>query len=442
MKLEDNMLKLTLSKHVLFSFFAKLTSIAAQLYSFAIITKAFDHQDTGIWLLFFHLLFFFSFCDLGLGGSSLLNRLALHQAASSSLEERARFFFQRLAQALCVYGAVFFFLYAFATPLTQSLFSNSKYAVENLRTVFLVFSSFQLLKMPLNFWAQCLISCEKGYIKSQLEIVENVSMMALASTLFFFKLPLLQSLVSCAVVACALALVFFCITLYHLKWTPKLPSLSITMSTFPASLKDSFPFWIQNLLSTFLFSFSPFLVNHSLGIEYGSNYILSFKVCSLVIGIHCALLSPLSPFYTILFQRNDSAQAISKLKQSAIFSCFYFACACLFIFFCADSLLSLWTGREIIFYHHLLPWMCLYGLINVMSTLLNALGKVVYQSLFLALGITLFYFITKASSNPSATYYATASWISLLPLLFSNIYEIALLRKLTKQPTENKQLKF
>jgi O-antigen/teichoic acid export membrane protein len=154
-----------------------------------------------------------------------------------------------------------------------------------------------------------------------------------------------------------------------------------------------------------------------------SNYVLSFKICSLVVGIHLAFLAPLLPFYRILHETNQQAQAIKKLIKSLGFSLFFLLGVSLLIYLFIEPLLRFWISREVVFYYNLLPWMILYGLINVFSIYLNSLEKVTLQNICLLLGLGIFSALT-SFFKPSEELFCLASWICLLPLFMSNILEV------------------
>lgn len=412
------------SKHVVCSFFSKMCSIGAQCYSLAIITKAFDRQDTALWLLFFHSIFFFSFFDLGLGGCFLQSRLASFYDEKAPSEQQCSFFFEKFFQTLTIYIAAFILLALFSFPLTQLFLCNQKYSSHHVHIVFLIFSFFQFLRFPLNFWTHALMSCQKGYAKSLLEICENCGLILLATTLFILKAPLFSSLIACAVFSFSISLCFFLITIRHLRWRfPKIIFRSLHRNSL-TSFKGSFPFWTQNLLSTFLFSFSPFLLNSWTGVHYGSNYILSFKICSLIIGIHFALLSPLMPFYSILSEKMQVDVAQKKLTKSLLLSLGFLLAATIGLLFFIEPLLNFWTKREVSFSFSLLPWMFLYGIINVFSTYLNAIGKVAKQNISLLSGIIIFALFLWVVENPDEKIVCYASSAALIPLLVSNTLEV------------------
>ena len=87
-------------------------------------------------------------------------------------------------------------------------------------------------------------------------------------------------------------------------------------------------------------------------------------------------------------------------------------------------MLKFWTKRDVIFYFDLLPWMILYSLINVFSIYLNALGKVTRQNLSLLLGLAVLTSITLFAKDLDKNLIGYASSVALIPLLFSNIFEV------------------
>jgi hypothetical protein len=170
--------------------------------------------------------------------------------------------------------------------------------------------------------------------------------------------------------------------------------------------------------------------------HFGSNYVLSFKICSLVVGIHLAFLAPLLPFYRILHETNQQAQAIKKLIKSLGFSLVFLLGISLLIYIFIEPLLKFWTSREVVFYFNLLPWMLLYGLINVFSIYLNSLEKVTWQNICLILGLGIFTALTSFFKH-SEDLFCLASWICLLPLLISNILEVVRLSRSARYIQEN-----
>lgn len=420
------MLTIPISKHIVFSVVAKIFQIGAQLYFLALITKAFDKQDMGLWLLFFHSIFFFSFFDMGLGGTFLQSRLASFQG-SKSLLDQAQFFFATFFQTLILYFIAFGLLSLFSQTLTQQFFCNVKYAPLQIQQVFLIFAFLQLMRFPLNFWAAALISSDKSYLKSTFEILENLGAAALITLVFIYKAPLFMALISFSFFSFFVSLICFFLTAHNLG----LSCSNITFDSLFANplntLKNAFPFWLQNILSTFLFSLSPFMFNRSFGMELGSDYILSLKICSLVVGVHLASLAPLTPCYRRLYALNRQSQALAHLLKAFCFTMIFLVVISCMISMFAQPMLKLWAKREVIFYFSLLPWMILYCLINVLSIYLNSLEKVSCQNIFLLLGLAIFSLSTLIF-NLSEKMFCLASSFSIIPLFIANLLQVAPLK--------------
>ena len=420
------MLTIPISRHIVFSVVAKIFQIGAQLYFLALITKAFDKQDTGLWLLFFHSIFFFSFFDLGLGGTFLQTRLASFQGSKASVDQ-AHFFFEKFFQTLLLYFTAFGLLSLFSQTLTQQFFCSIKYAPSQIQQVFLIFCFFQLMRFPLNFWAAALISSDKSYLKSTLEILENLGAIVLITLVFICKAPLFVALISFSFFSFFVSLLCFFLTAHNLGLSCHNITLDSLFANLLKTLKNTFPFWLQNILSTFLFSLSPFIFNRSFGMEFGSDYILSFKICSLVVGVHLASLAPLTPCYRRLHDTNQQSQALAHLLKACCFTMIFLVVISCMIYMFAQPLLKFWAKRDVFFYFSLLPWMILYCLINVLSIYLNSLEKVSCQNIFLAVGLAIFSLSTLIF-NLSEKMFCLVSSFSLIPLFIANLLQVAPLK--------------
>lgn len=403
-----------LTKHLVLSFTSKITAILAQIVSIGVITKGFDSCDLTLWLLFFQLIFFFSLFDFGLLGNSYLNSVAIKQYEGSY---NISFTIKKLFQGVILYSLGFFLFFLF---FDHSLITGeTKYDPSYLKKVFFLFSFFSFLKLPFSLWSSTLLGSKKGEIKSLLEIFENLTMMGLALSLFFFKASFTFAILTCSSYSLILSFVFFLFTIKKEKSQP-----FILFDGLISDLKISFPFWLQNLLSVALFSSLPLLVASWSSLEKSEPFVLSFRLCSLLIGIHFAFLNPLLPFFTQDSASGDLRPALSRLKKALFFSSIYFLLGFSLIFLFFEPFALIWTKRALPFTKSLFLWTFLYGMINVLATFLNALGRIKKQVIFLFVGSVCFVIGIKIFKHPFEITIPFFASVALLPLLASNLIEI------------------
>lgn len=116
---------------------------------------------------------------------------------------------------------------------------------------------------------------------------------------------------------------------------------------------------------------------------------------------------------------------------------FFFAAFC--FLYVSHLFIEKWIHVKANVPPNLFVWAAIYGLINVFSIFLNAFNKIKSQLIFLFLG--LFIFVSLSLFLPIAPFQKTVviySIISILPLLFSNVYECyTLVRKQNKEKDFN-----
>lgn len=408
---------------------AKILNILSQLLITAILARMFDAETFGLWMTFFHYIGLLSICDLGIGGGGFRNALV-----TTPSQNRQALFFSSFYIMFFLYLVLFALLFFISLLFSLNLFPlNNVLLAKKLPLITFIFLLSLLIKIPFSISSTGFLAFEEVSLKAYLDMIESALSLICIAIVFYLNSSFTQTFSTyffCIAATSFLGFIFF---LLKRGWRWQKPIFYECIK-----LKSLFSthlfFWAQNLSSLFLFSLSPALISAKVGLVEAGSFSLVYRGCLVALGVHFALLNPLWTKYTQAFHSRNHKQLFADLFFSLKISLLYFSLFSIFFLFTYNHLIYLWTGKNIEAPHlvfSLIIWTFFYGMINTLSIFLNALNQLKQQVLFLFLG-ALSFLLSASTFGKESSQIILYATLSLLPLLFSNIFEI---RKIYAQNT-------
>lgn len=432
-----------ISKNVAFSALSKGVGIVSQLVITAILSRILSKEEFGLWAILGHFIIIISIFDLGIGGGALRNTLAKHNAVKNTQDLQKKIYFSSFFLIFVLYTALFFLWFFFSRKHFSALFHiKESQLLQQLEWVaFFVLAIFA--KMPFSIYSSGFSAYQEHFLKGAIEVIEQLALVLMIILMFFLKGGFLVFLVS-------YYSLYLCMGIFGFLFFLKIRGWKWTKISYK-DLKElkkligiNSLFWIQNLVSLFLFSLSPFLISFFGNLELGGEYSLIYRFSCLFLGIHFALLNPLWSAYTDAFYKSKfhwiEIQFIKSLKLTVVF----LVLSGMVMIFFYKPIIYLWTGKNLNCTPTVVTsffWMLLYGTINCFSVLLNSINKIQKQVLFLLIGSILNAcigcFFGKSFGMMGVV---VAGIIALIPLLCSNVMEVLSIRQKHRHETLPKNI--
>lgn len=420
-----------ISKNSLFSAFSKIIAISAQCVITAILSRTLSKEEFGLWAILGHFIIIMSMFDFGIGGGGLRNALAKYNITKDTEHLQKRAYFSSFFLMTGIY-TVLFFLWIFFVKNHLNLFFHIKesHLLEQLEWVsFFIFAIF--IKNSFSIYGTGFVSYQEHTLKAIIDSIEHVLLVCMVILVFFLKGTFSIFLISYYFLYLSIAIFGFIFFLKIRNWQWMNISIRDLREMIPL-LRINGLFWVQNLVSLLLFSFSPFLISFFGNLELGGEYSLIYRFCCLFIGIHFAFLNPLWSAYTDAFYKQNFHWIETNFMKSLKLTGVFLGLGGIVIIFIYKPIIYLWTGKNLSFTTTVIAsclWMLLYGVINCFSVLLNAINKIRRQILFLLIGALLNIVIASLLGNLfGITGVVVAGIIALIPLLCSNIIEVFSIR--------------
>jgi O-antigen/teichoic acid export membrane protein len=407
---------------------AKLLSIVSQYGIVALVSRELTAEKFGAWSLMMHLIAVASILDFGIGGGGLRNGLTkLYTVGHRSAEEKTLFFssfFFMAALSLLFLGiACIFFHQVFSLLCDQN---------QEMHMLFFWFVFFILLKLPFTVYASGFYAYQEIQLKALLDCIELLGSVLITFCVASIQGSLLLFFFSHTFFVLVMNMVGFIWFVIRRKWEwGGIPLQEIFFAIIPL-LKTHLLFWLQNIASLALFSLSPIAIVFLGGFARGGEYSLIYRLYSVMMGIHFALLNPLWSYYASAWHSHERELLRSKCFRSAVLTVLVLGVSTLGVTLFYQPIIRFWTGKSIECLEVVIlsgVWMVLYGVVNCFSILLNALDQIKQQVIFLCVGacLNVFLGVILGKAFP-AIGVVVAAIIALLPLLCSNILEVIRIR--------------
>lgn len=407
---------------------AKLLSIVSQYGIVALVSRQLTAEQFGAWSLLIHLIAVASILDLGVGGGGLRNALTkLCALGNKPAEEKTLFFssfFFMIALSLLFLGV--------SCLLFHQGFSLLFERNQEIKILFFWLVLFVLIKLPFTLYASGFYAYQEIKLKALLDCVEFLGSFLITFCVAFMHGSLPLFFCSYTLFVLVINIVGFVWFVTRRRWGWGEISPQEIFSAITPLLKTHLLFWLQNMVSLALFSLSPIAIAFLGGFARGGEYFLIYRLYSVMIGIHFALLNPLWSYYASAWHSNQRELISKKCFRSALFTVLILGIAALGVTVFYQPLVHFWTGKSIECLEIVIVsgvWMVLYGVTNCFSILLNALDQIKQQVIFLCLGscLNVFLGVILGKAFP-AIGVVVAAIIALLPLLCSNILEVIRIR--------------
>lgn len=429
-----------ISKNVLVSAFSKAVGIGSQVIIIAVLSRTISKEEFGLWAILSHFIMMISICDFGIGGGGLRNTLAKHNAIDDSEVLQKKIYFSSFFLMCFIYTALFFIWFFFLKKhLNVFLHITEMQLLEQAHWLsFFIFTIFA--KMPFSIYGSGFFSYQEYFLKSIFDIIEQLLLVTAVILVFFLKKNFLVFFISYYSLYLFMGIVGFLFFLKVRRWQWQRSSFA-DLKKLSESLVINGLFWIQNLVSLFLFSLSPFLISYFGNLELGGEYSLIYRFCCLFIGVHFAIINPIWSSYTEAFYKEKFNLIEVYFIKSLKFTIAFFGLGGAFMLIFYKPIIHLWTGKKLDCMSLVLVsclWMLLYGIINCFSILLNSINRIRRQIFFLLIGSVLNVSIGALLGRKFGMLgVVVAGIIALIPLLCSNISEVLGIRQRYEIPKKN-----
>lgn len=408
-----------------FSAVAKICSIGSQYIIIAILSRNLSAYEFGIWAILSHLMIVLSILDFGIGGGGFRNELTRLQVQNNA-QGKELFFASFIVSG--VLSLALLMLNLLLIKYSVCLFFKADDALLSIQPIFYIFLLFVFIKIPCSLYINGFYAYQEIAFKAILDCVEALGLVLMIATITWMK----GSFVSLFLTYCIFVLLIngvgFTWFIKRRRWKWSTFSFGSIKQKVVPLLRVNFLFWLQNIVSILLFSLSPILINRLGGPLVTGEYILIYRLYCLFIGIHFALLNPLWSLYTDAFYKYRYLEIKQRCRQSLQVTLIVLICAAICVTLLYQPLIYIWTGKTInaLFLVVLSGvWMVLYGVINCLSVLLNAVNRIGRQVFFLFIGAILNVFLGVALGKSwGMVGVVIAAIIALLPLLLSNMIEV------------------
>ena len=419
-----------IKKRCLSASLAKVVNILSQLGVTALLSRGLSGEAFGMCAIFAHIMLMVGLFDGGIGGGGLRNTLTTHQLKDhqKKLFLSSFYFIGVIYLLLALIYALFIQHYLHYCFVLQDIHLSNQ-----LKTVGWIFVISIVIKVPFSIYASGFYAFEEDDKKALIDIIESLALVGVLALATIFHQDFLVGFAGYYFTLSVMSCLGFGWFLKKRNWKVEILSWTTIYKSIQPLFKIHRAFWVQNLLSLALFSFSPYLLMKFVNLEKVGEYTLIYRACCLFLGIHFALLNPLWASYNKAFYKENFMWIEKTLKQSVKLTIFLFSIAALGLVCFYQPILFLWSGKKIICHSVVILyaiWMIFYALINCFSIFLNSVNLIQKQSLALFIGalsnLILGIFFSKIWGVEGVI---LASIISLLPLFFSNVVEILQLKK-------------
>ena len=347
--------------------------------------RTYDQVTFGIWSVLGSLALIFGIFDFGFIGTGLRNKLAsIKDHKEENIQFLSIFYLVFLICTLMIVCILFSFPYV---P-----WGNILNVDQPIHAPIIFISIAIFLRAPFALNIVGFLGYEETHLKGMCDLLEFF-LMGIATLLVVFFGGSFHLALYTYYAAFTLGSVFsFALLLKVRKWQLTFISFPKMKEVFLSIFHSSFFLYLYNLCAVLLITLLPILVSRATNIVAAGEFSLSFKLFTLLMGIHYTLLTPLWPAYTHASIEGDHIWIRKNFFRSIIFTLILFISGGLVLGLFHQDIIYLWTGK--VLHQPLLIllmaiWTLLYGLINCCSYLLSGLNIVKNQALFFLIGILL-----------------------------------------------------
>lgn len=409
---------------------SKFVIQAIQLVFIGYFSRSFSSHLFGVWSLSQQTIIFTSFLDLGLSGGAFRNQLST-KFNNNVLTKEGIDLYRCVFVLTCIFSAIFLLIlcvvYLLGGFSAFLLFTGEGDTGKYVLWFFLSLV-FLICRAPFLTYHSVLYANQKEHHKALLEMLASTILVIL-----FFTVKRIVHLKNVhqflIYFSCMLSADVFCYFIFSHYKRITLPFVSfiLLLNFIKKNGAKSLLFCSQNLLSLFLFSSIMYVVNVNLGTDFAGEFNLVNRPFLLLIGVHFIFLNPMWSSIRDAYNLQHYFWVRKAFKRGLWFSTGFLLIICSIIQMTHKSLILFISGKELHYPGLVLAlgiWTFIYCTANFFAIFLNAENKIEKQTIFLLLGVLIFFVTAKYFGNKFGVVgVVSCSIISILPLFFSNIFQ-------------------
>lgn len=357
---------------------SKAIGTLAQLATTAFVARNLSPEAFGIWALLLSLVILSACFDFGLGGPVLRNLLT--ESTAKMHEKGKEFFFAAFHILFVLYfflGIAFLFFSPFF-PFASFFHLQDAALIREVDKIFGWATFFLCLRIPFALNIDAFYGCHETHIRGILDGIEAIILSVVAIVGVALKCSFFYLVYSYFSTYALFSFFSFLFFLKRRGWRFSLvPFRKVIQIVSPYS-KMSLSFWLQNIFSFFLFYQLPFFIAHFIGLIEAGEFSLIFKLFSIVIGAHFAIMTPLWGNYKEAFLTKEIPWIQKTLKKTLFLTALSFIVLIPSLVIFHPFIIKIWVSKSMYVPFVILltgSFTFLYALMSCYSTLLNAMSK-------------------------------------------------------------------
>ena len=413
-------------------FAARVFGTVASLVSVGILTRTLGREEFGLWSVIGAFVGFAGNFDFGLGQGlkNKLAALAAREKRDPALEGELFFSVLAFLAVIAIISAVLVGGLSVLVPWAHVLGVQNPALEGPAHAAVIAVVVLLLLNLPLNLNLAGFLAYQEAAKRSLFDVLQSV-LLLVGVVLLAPVLSIAQFLTAYYVLFNVAALVALIVFIRQRAWT--LPRLNRTRiwSTVKDLAASSVQFWLLGVAAIALFTTDPIIAARVTDLGTAGDFSIFQRLVVLLIGIHFTLLMPLWSAYTHAAENRDWDWIRRSLERSVGITILLFGVGGILAVLLHGNVLHIWTGRE--FQNTplmivLAVWTLQYAWTNCFSVLLNSLNLIRTQVLVILVCALIHIPLSISLGNTFGIEGVVwGSIISLLPLTFSNTYQVILL---------------
>lgn len=309
-----------------------------------VIVRSLGNRDYGVWEIIMSVVGYMGLLDLGVGPA-----LLRYVAVAHGREDRHQM--QQIISSALVFfiiiGAV-----AVAGLVTLSFYPNllvwkEQVNADYLVTVILLFAANATLLFPLNVLTAILMGVQSHYL---INFTRGLSGAIRAIIAYYLLVTFpLKGLIVLAMLEPIFNLIHLVIFSVALRCDKNIPSFSLSACSI-STMKELFGYGGKSatlmIASRVQNASLPFVISATLGVSSIVYFTLPSRLIDYAKGLSLAMGFPLTPYFAAQMIGEDRSTVKANWLQTSLVLMIITTAMSLVIFFCGESFLSIWIGKE------------------------------------------------------------------------------------------------
>lgn len=361
----------------------RISNAGSQLLITGLLARTLEPNTFGIWVVLYTIYSLVPSLDFGLGQSLRLKLANLNASGSQGVLEQQ--LFSSVLFMLIAWGLIFAGIIIVVLNLILVLNLNLKIAL-------MFFSVICGISVALSLGTQVFYSYEEGFERGILDMIQAVILVVaiwgvsgsanLETIVYvFFGMTSLISMGS---------LVWF---IKRRGWVIKIPQISDSIIALQYLGRSSLWFWLLSVFAVGILNTSPLFIASMTNLEQVGHFSILQRLFGMLVTVHLAWLAPFQSAYTRAIALKEWSWLRATWIRSSRLTAIWMATVTVALMFTYQNLVLLWTGK--IFYEPALVaifsiWVYVWTWINVNSVVLNGIGILKPQVIFLGIGFLIY----------------------------------------------------